>query len=285
MAEDDRLMKITKSELFNLIKEEIMSEMDGLTMMDDPYDDDAVPAGMEQGGAMDQVAKEIDHMIIIQMDDVISMLSNYLVTSGASRDPRRAAAMGMEMLHDAGLAFPDQRALERMIAPDDDDEDMPMMQEGMENITPEMDQLAEQMENAVLSSMDMLISMISNFLVTTQGYEKPTELMREGMQMLHQAGFREPDASVIEKMIKDEMDSGYYDTTYYADGEGVAPMPTDDRHLREGMENITPENIGIVFEALGKMAPMIAAMGVPAFIVMLKEFYDERKGGRDGGEM
>jgi hypothetical protein len=174
-------MKIKKSELLALIKEEIMVEMRGLTMMDDPYDDDAVPAGMEQGGAMDQVAKEIDHMIIIQMDDVISMLSNYLVTSGASRDPRRAAAMGMEMLHDAGLAFPDQRALERMIAPDDDDEDMPMMQ--------------------------------------------------------------------------------------------------------EGMENITPENIGIVFEALGKMAPMIAAMGVPAFIVMLKEFYDERKGGRDGGEM
>ena len=189
-------MKITKSELFNLIKEEIMSEMDGLTMMDDPYDD--------------------------------------------SQEPE---------------SFTD------------------------------MDQVAEMMENAVLTSMDDLISMISNFLVTTQGHEKPTELMMEGMRMLHQAGFREPDASVIEKMIKDEMDSGYYDTTYYADGEGVAPMPTDDRHLREGMENITPENIGIVFEALGKMAPMIAAMGVPAFIVMLKEFYDERKGGRDGGEM
>jgi len=174
-------MKIKKSELLALIKEEIMVEMRGLTMMDDPYDDDAVPAGMEQGGAMDQVAKEIDHMITIQMDDVISMLSNYLVTSGASKDPRRAAAMGMEMLRDAGLAFPDQGALERMIADEDDDDDMDMMQ--------------------------------------------------------------------------------------------------------EGIENITPENIGIVFEAMGKMAPMIAAMGVPAFIVMLKEFYDERKGGRDGGEM
>ena len=174
-------MKIKKSELLTLIKEEIMDEMRGLTMMDDPYDDDAVPAGMEQGGAMDQVAQEIDRMITTQMDDVISMLSNYLVTSGASKDPRRAAAMGMEMLRDAGLAFPDQVALERMIAADDGDEDMPMMQ--------------------------------------------------------------------------------------------------------EGIENITPENIGIVFEALGKMAPMIGAMGVPAFIVMLKEFYDERKGAQDGGEM
>ena len=170
-------MKIKKSELLALIKEEIMDEMRGLTMMDDPYDDDAVPAGMEQGGAMDQVAKEIDHMITIQMDDIVAMLSNYLVTSGASRDPRRAAAMGMEMLRDAGLAFPDQSALERMIAGDDGD------------------------------------------------------------------------------------------------------------MMEEGMENITPENIGIVFEALGKMAPMIGAMGVPAFIVMLKEFYDERKGAQDGGEM
>ena len=174
---ENKTMKIKKSELLALIKEEIMDEMRGLTMMDDPYDDDAVPAGMEQGGAMDQVAKEIDHMITIEMDDIVAMLSNYLVTSGASRDPRRAAAMGMEMLRDAGLAFPDQEALERMIAGDDG-----------------------------------------------------------GM-------------------------------------------------MEEGMENITPENIGIVFEALGKMAPMISAMGVPAFIVMLKEFYDERKGAQDGGEM
>ena len=170
-------MKIKKSELLARIKEEIMDEMRGLPMMDDPYDDDAVPAGMEQGGAMDQVAQEMDRMITTQMDDVISMLSNYLVTSGASRDPRRAAAMGMEMLRDAGLAFPDQSALERMIAGDDGD------------------------------------------------------------------------------------------------------------MMEEGMENITPENIGIVFEAMGKMAPMIAAMGVPAFLAMLKEFYDERQRGKDGGEM
>jgi hypothetical protein len=125
-------MKIKKSELLALIKEEIMDEMRGLTMMDDPYDDDAVPAGMEQGGAMDQVAQEMERMVTTQMDDVISMLSNYLVTSGASKDPRRAAAMGMEMLRDAGLAFPDQGALERMIADEDDDDDMDMMQEGVD---------------------------------------------------------------------------------------------------------------------------------------------------------
>ena len=160
-------MKIKKSELLALIKEEIMDEMRGLTMMDDPYDDDAVPAGMEQGGAMDQVAQEIDRMITTQMDDVISMLSNYLVTSGASRDPRRAAAMGMEMLRDAGLAFPDQEALERMIAGDDEDDDG-MMQEGMENITPENIEIVGQ----AMAQMAPLIGTISLPILIGMIYEK-----------------------------------------------------------------------------------------------------------------
>ena len=176
-------MKITKSELFNLIKEEIMSEMDGLTMMDDPYDDSQEPESFKN-----------------------------------------------------------------------------------------MDQVAEMMENAVLTSMDDLISIVSNFLVTTQGgHETPTELMMEGMRMLHQAGFREPDASVVEKMIKDEMDSGDYDTTYYADGEGVAPMPTDDQHIREGMENITPENMQLVMDAMRKMAPLVGVISLPVLIGLVYE--------------
>ncbi len=110
--------------------------MDGLTMMDDPHDDDAVPAGMEKGGAMDQVAEQMEHTIMKSMDDAISMLSNYLVTSGASRDPSRAAAMGMDMLRDAGFREPSADALERMISGDDED-DMGMMQEGIENINAE----------------------------------------------------------------------------------------------------------------------------------------------------
>jgi hypothetical protein len=89
-------MKIKKSALLDLIKEEIMSEMDGLTMMDDPRDDDAVPAGMEQGGAMDQVAQEMERMVTTEVDNAISMLSNYLVTAGASSDPLKMASMGME---------------------------------------------------------------------------------------------------------------------------------------------------------------------------------------------
>ena len=215
-------MKIKKSELLALIKEEVMSEMDGLTMMDDPNDDDAIPAGMEHGGTMEQVA--------------------------------------------------------------------------------------EMMENAVLTSMDHLISMVSNFLVTTQSDRHPRELMRTGMEILHEAGFREPDASVVEKMIEDEMDSGHYDTTYYADGEGVAPMPTDDlldiikdimmqdanmmpqdvakeamnvliqklrtnpmmeeAELQEGMD---AESMQVVADAVQKMAPLLGAMSLPVLIGLIYE--------------
>ena len=172
-------MKIKKSELLALIKEEIMDEMSGLTMMDDPRDDDAVPAGMEPGGTMDLVSDMMEHAIMTSMDDLISMISNHLVTTSGNRDARQLMTEGMRMLHDAGFREPDADALERLIAGDDEDDEMDMMQ--------------------------------------------------------------------------------------------------------EGIENITPENIGIVFQAMGKMAPMIAAMGVPAFLAMLKEFYDERQRGQDQG--
>ena len=55
--------------------------------------------------------------------------------------------------------------------------------------------------------------------------------------------------------------------------------------VQEGIENITPENIGLVFEAMGKMAPMIALMGVPAFIGLMKEFYDEQMAKKQRGDM
>jgi hypothetical protein len=129
-------MKIKKSELLALIKEEIMSEMDGLTMMDDPSDDDAVPAEMEQGGAMDQVAEQMEGTIISSMDEAISMVSNHLVTTEGNRDTRQLMMRGMDMLHDAGFREPSADALERMISGDDED-DMGMMQEGIENINAE----------------------------------------------------------------------------------------------------------------------------------------------------
>jgi len=160
-------MKIKKSELLALIKEEIMNEMDGLTMMDDPRDDDAVPAGMEQGGAMDQVAQEMERMVTTQMDDVISMLSNYLVTSGASSDPTRAASMGMDMLEQAGFSPPDMAALERMIAADDG-----IFQEGMENITPENIEIVGQ----AMAKMAPLIGTMSLPILIGMIYEKLKEM-------------------------------------------------------------------------------------------------------------
>ena len=119
-------MKIKKSELLALIKEEIMSEMDGLTIMDDPRDDDAVPAGMEPGGTMDLVADMMEHAIMKSMDESISMISNHLVTTESNRGPRQLMMRGMDMLRDAGFSKPNADALEKMIAGDDDDG---MMQE------------------------------------------------------------------------------------------------------------------------------------------------------------
>jgi hypothetical protein len=160
-------MKIKKSALLDLIKEEIMSEMDGLTMMDDPRDDDAVPAGMEQGGAMDQVAQEMERMVTTEVDHAISMLSNYLVTAGASSDPLKMASMGMGMLEQAGFAPPDMAALERMIAADSG-----IFQEGMENITPENIEIVGQ----AMAKMAPLIGTMSLPILIGMIYEKLKEM-------------------------------------------------------------------------------------------------------------
>ena len=160
-------MKIKKSELLALIKEEIMNEMDGLTMMDDPRNDDAVPAGMEQGGAMDQVAQEMERMVTTEVDRAISMLSNYLVTAGASSDPLKMASMGMDMLEQAGFSPPDMAALERMIAADDG-----IFQEGMENITPENIEIVGQ----AMAKMAPLIGTMSLPILIGMIYEKLKEM-------------------------------------------------------------------------------------------------------------
>ena len=54
-------MKFKKSELLDLMKEEIVDEMRGLTMMDDPYDDSQEPESFK---VMDKVAREIESMIV-----------------------------------------------------------------------------------------------------------------------------------------------------------------------------------------------------------------------------
>jgi hypothetical protein len=133
-------MKIKKSQLIELIKEEIMSEMRGLTIMDDPSDDAAVPASMQHGGPMDQVGKEIENMIVVENDESIAIVSNYLVTQGTAGDSREAAIRGMEMLEQAGFRNADPAAIKQIISGEMMDENEPMM-EGVENITPENVQL------------------------------------------------------------------------------------------------------------------------------------------------
>ena len=71
----------------------------------------------------------------------------------------------------------------------------------------------------------------------------------------------------IKEIIKEEL-------------EGMNEEP-----MEEGIENINAENIGLVFEAMSKMAPLIAVMGVPVFVGMIKEFYDEQMAKKKRGDV
>ena len=172
-------MKIKKSELLALIKEEIMDEMRGVTMMDDPNDDDAVPAGMEPGGAMQQVGKEIDRLVTMEMDDEISMISNYLVTAGIGSDPVKLAYKGMGMLRDAGLTAPDMAALEKMIAAQDynDDDDPDLMMESPELASINRDNV--ELVGQVIAQMAPLIGTMSLPILIGMIYEKLKEMGAE----------------------------------------------------------------------------------------------------------
>ena len=59
----------------------------------------------------------------------------------------------------------------------------------------------------------------------------------------------------------------------------------EEEPMEEGIENINAENIGLVFEAMSKMAPLIAVMGVPVFVGMIKEFYDEQMAKKKRGDV
>jgi hypothetical protein len=144
-------MKIKKSQLIELIKEEIMSEMRGLTIMDDPTDDAAVPASMQHGGLN---------------DESIAIVSNYLVTQGLAGDSREAAIRGMEMLEQAGFSNADPAAIKQIISGEKMDEDEPMM-EGVENITPENVQL-------VMAALQVITMAREEKSLLDRGIEKVT---------------------------------------------------------------------------------------------------------------
>lgn len=71
---EQNTMKIKKSELLALIKEEIMNEMDGLTMMDDPRDDDDDDMGMMQEG-MDAQTLEVLSDVAQKLAPLLGVMS------------------------------------------------------------------------------------------------------------------------------------------------------------------------------------------------------------------
>ena len=144
-------MKIKKSELLALIKEEIMAEARfdrGMTMMDDPYDDnEPEPASMQSGGAMDQAFEHILTDVEKSLDFPAGALVNYLVTQNPEASPDAVGKMAVQALEVLGMNFPTERAVEEHISREMDekelerDDDDDMMQEGLEGINPENMQL------------------------------------------------------------------------------------------------------------------------------------------------
>ena len=138
-------MKMKKSELLALIKEEIMAEAPfgrGMTMMDDPYDEnEPEPASMQSGGAMDQAFQYILTDVEKSLDFPAGALVNYLVTQNPEASPDAVGNMAVQVLETLGMNFPTERAVEQYITREMDDSEADMMQEGMEGINPENMQL------------------------------------------------------------------------------------------------------------------------------------------------
>ena len=142
-------MKIKKSELLALIKEEIMKEAvfgRGMTMMDDPFDDnEPLPDSMQSDGAMDQAFRYVLTDIEKTLDFPAGTLVNYLVTQNPEASPDAVGKMAVQVLETLGMNLPRQSAVEQYINREMDEKELErdddMMQEGMEGINPENMQL------------------------------------------------------------------------------------------------------------------------------------------------
>lgn len=142
-------MKIKKSELLALIKEEIMKEAvfgRGMTMMDDPFDDnEPLPDSMQSDGAMDQAFRYVLTDIEKTLDFPAGTLVNYLVTQNPEASPDAVGKMAVQALEVLGMNLPRQSAVEQYINREMDEKELErdddMMYEGMEGINPENMQL------------------------------------------------------------------------------------------------------------------------------------------------
>ena len=177
-------MKMKKSELIALIKEEIMKEAPfgrGMTMMDDPYDDnEPVPASMQSGGAMDQAFQYILTDVEKSLDFPAGALVNYLVTQNPEASPEAVGGMAVRALNTLGMSFPKESDVERYInremdekkydmedEADYDDDDM--LQEGIEGI---MDPTNQQLMIDAVEKLAPLVGVMSLPVLVGLLYEK-----------------------------------------------------------------------------------------------------------------
>jgi hypothetical protein len=170
-------MKIKKSELIALIKEEIIKEARfdrGMTMMDDPYDDnEPVPASMQSGGAMDQAFQYILTDVEKSLDFPAGALVNYLVTQNPEASPGAVGKMAVQALEVLGMNFPTERAVEQYISREMDEKELErdddMMQEGIEGI---MDPTNQQLMIDAVEKLAPLVGVMSLPVLVGLLYEK-----------------------------------------------------------------------------------------------------------------
>ena len=100
-------MKITQQELMDIIREELTQ-----------IDFDAPPS--EEEMRMDKLAGMIEDAVMVEMDDVISMISNHLVTTMGETDDRKLVRRALDMLEELGFKGLKPADAEKMIGGDEE---------------------------------------------------------------------------------------------------------------------------------------------------------------------
>jgi hypothetical protein len=99
-------MKITQQELMDIIREELTQ-----------IDFDAPPS--EEEMRMDKLAGMIEDAVMVEMDDVISMISNHLVTTMGEADDGELVEKALNMLEKLGFRGLKPTDAEKMIGGDE----------------------------------------------------------------------------------------------------------------------------------------------------------------------
>jgi hypothetical protein len=167
-------MKIKKSELLALIKEREEAPFGrGMTMMPDAADDAAVPASMEKGGSMDQIYESAVEQFTREVDDQLSIISNYLATQMPDANPQKLGYNAYSVLVDLGLSVPSIQDVEGYINREMDDREEDLMQEGIEGI---MDPANQQLMMDAMEKLAPLVGAMSLPVLISVIYEKLKEM-------------------------------------------------------------------------------------------------------------